>query len=132
MTLSTRVILEKYQGVDTADFKDSFSVMYTPMNTGEFDYYGKDPISILIVLIFEMLGLGASRLIQASAEKHENVIELIMKRLGVQKSVVVTRDVVVNAVYSFFFTFVACFAVWGALLKDTIGVEVLILFAILN
>ena len=132
MTLSTRVILEKYQGVDTADFKDSFSVMYTPMNTGEFDYYGKDPISILIVLIFEMLGLGASRLIQASAEKHENVIELIMKRLGVQKSVVVTRDVVVNAVYSFFFTFVACFTVWGALLKDTIGVEVLIVFAILN
>ena len=63
MTLSTRVILEKYQGVNTADFKDTFSIMYTPMNTGEFDYYGKDPISILIVLIFEMLGLGASRLI---------------------------------------------------------------------
>ena len=55
-----------------------------------------------------------------------------MKRLGVQKSVVVTRDVVVNAVYSLFFTLIACFAIWGALLKDTIGVEVLILFAFLN
>ena len=55
-----------------------------------------------------------------------------MKRLGVQKSVVVTRDIVVNAVYSLFFTLIACFAIWGALLKDTIGVEVLILFAFLN
>ena len=60
------------------------------------------------------------------------MIELIMKRLGVQKSVIITRDLVVSAVYSAVWTVLLSFFVWGAFFVDDISIGVLLIFAFLN
>ena len=48
MTLATKVIL---------DDKVDLSVMYTPMNTKEYDNYSKDAISMLLGMTYESIAL---------------------------------------------------------------------------
>ena len=55
-----------------------------------------------------------------------------MKRLGVQKSVIVMRDFVTSMVYSLVWAIVASLCYWNWLLKDQLGLEVMIVFAVLN
>jgi len=40
MALSTRIILEKVQNIEAGTLTDTFSVMYTPMDTGNFSLAG--------------------------------------------------------------------------------------------
>ena len=53
------------------------------MDTGEYDDYGKDEISMVCSLIFESLALGIAVFLGSAREPQEGMIELIMKRLGV-------------------------------------------------
>ena len=56
MALSTKVVLENTQRA-TVGLQDNFSVMYTPISTGEYDSYGDDIVSMLISMIYESLGI---------------------------------------------------------------------------
>ena len=60
------------------------------------------------------------------------MIELIMKRLGVQKSVIITRDLVVSGIYSLFWTICITLFIWGVFFVSEIGFFVLLIFTILN
>lgn len=65
-------------------------------------------------------------------EPKEDMLEMIMKRLGVQKSVMVTRDLVVSYIYSTTWAIILTLFVWGVFFSSEIGLEVLLLFALLN
>ena len=86
-----------------------------------------------MAICFEILILGISKILEAAAEPREGMIELMMKRLGVQRSVLVARDITYNGLYSLIFstiiTFALCFiAGWS----DSIGVGTLLIFAYLT
>ena len=57
--------------------------MYTPINTGDYDDFGDDILSMLLAMVYEIVGLCISMMMKGVAEPKEDVIELIMKRLGV-------------------------------------------------
>ena len=59
------------------------------------------------------------------------MIALIMKRLGVQKSVLVVRDLVVGLVYVTFFGIVTAVSFWSVAYKDCISLGLLFVFMIL-
>ncbi len=52
-----------------------------------------------------------------------------MKRLGVQKSVLVTRDLLTTFIYGMVVSLIYCLALW-AVLKDNLGLGIIILFVI--
>ena len=60
------------------------------------------------------------------------MIELIMKRLGVQKSVVIMRDLVSGMVYTIFWSIILSVLFYLFILKDKMGLGILIIFALLN
>ncbi len=53
-----------------------------------------------------------------------------MKRLGVQKSVLVTRDLLTTFIYGMGVTLIYCLTLWGVLYKDCLGLGIIILFAL--
>ena len=88
MSLGTKVVLANLE-VPT-----QFDIMYTPMNTGEIEVlkciaFGS--LGAICVQTFEFLALLLTLLIKSTEEDREDVINLMMKRLGVQKSVIVLR-----------------------------------------
>lgn len=60
------------------------------------------------------------------------MIEQIMKRLGVQKSVMIMRDLTFSMAFSMFWTLVATLAFYFAVYSDQLGLGVFLLFAFLN
>lgn len=131
MALSTRVVLENTQRIKSG-LRDQFSVIYTPISTGEYKDYGQDGVSMLLAMVYESIGLCISTVMKSTAEPREDMIELIMKRLGVQKSVMMTRDVVVATVFSCVWTIAIVFVIWGVFFIEQIGLGVLFLFSFLN
>ena len=53
-----------------------------------------------------------------------------MKRLGVQKSVLVTRDLLTTFIYAMTVSLIYCLALWGVLYKDCLGLGIIILFVL--
>ena len=102
------------------------------MDTGEFEDAGDDAISMLCALTFEALAFCISQFLSSVQEPQEGMIELIMKRLGVQKSVIITRDLVVSGIYSLFWTICITLFIWGVFFVSEIGFFVLLTFTILN
>ena len=90
MTLATKHVSqkwsEKYTSTDVPD--NTFSVMYTPMNTGDYRIYPYDSMSLFSTFMFEIFTVGMATILKAIREPREDTIELIMKRMGVQKSVI--------------------------------------------
>ena len=68
----------------------------------------------------------------AGHEPREDIIQLMMKRLGVQKSTLVLRDFYFNSVYCFLCSIVFTFIVWIVTLKENMGLGVFFLFVLLN
>lgn len=59
MTLATRVVLEESKRIPSGTLQDKFSVMYTPISTGEFEN-NKDGVSMLLSMVYESVGLVIS------------------------------------------------------------------------
>jgi len=54
------------------------------MMTGNFTQTSlMDPVSLIVAQVFEVLMISVSRLLVVGQEAREDIIELIMKRLGV-------------------------------------------------
>ena len=64
-------------------------------------------------------------------EPEEDTIELIMKRLGVQKSVIVLRDLVSSMFIIGVWGLIASFAFWGGLFMNKLSIGVIIVFSLL-
>ena len=128
MALSTRAILQKVQGQD--ELEDTFSIMYTPMDTGEYKELSSDAVSNIAGLIYEILPFVLAMTLMNIREPEEDTIDLIMKRLGVQKSVLVLRDLVPGLVFQGFWTFIAGFAMWGGLFHGKLGLGPIIVISI--
>ena len=116
MALSTSAIINNLEGATGK--LNSMSVMYTPMDTGEYTDFGGDSLSGIMVIAYEIVPFVLMMALFKIREPEEDTIELIMKRLGVQKSVIVMRDLVCSLVFSGFWCIITSFAFWGALLKD--------------
>lgn len=133
MGIATSVVLGKYNEINdpTGDSVD-FSVMYTPMNTGNYDYYGKDGVSLVFCLVYEMISIVIAMFYSNLSEPTEEMIEMIMKRLGVQRSVMIMRDLTFSLAFSMFWSIVATIAFYFASYSDTLGLGVFLLFVFLN
>ena len=131
MTLATRVVLEESKRIPSGTLQDKFSVMYTPISTGEFEN-NKDGVSMLLSMVYESVGLVISIVMKGVQEPREDMIELIMKRLGVQKSVIITRDLVITSVLSLIWTVIIVFVIWGAFFIEELGLGVLFVFSLIN
>lgn len=131
MALSTRIILDNVTG-KTPLSDTSFSVMYTPMDSGEFLDMDKDSVSSILVLAYEILPFILALAINNTLEKEEATIELIMKRLGVQKSVLVTRDLVSGLVFCLFWVLIYSVVFWAVLFRGKLGLGLILLFGILH
>ena len=127
MALSTRIILDNVTGKTP-----TFSVMYTPMDSGEFLEMNKDSVSTILVLCYEILPFIIAFAINNTLEKEEATIELIMKRLGVQKSVLVTRDLVSGLVFCLFWVLIYSVVFWAVLFRGKLGLGLILLFGILH
>ena len=128
MALSTRAILQKVRGQE--ELEDTFSIMYTPMDTDEYKELSTDSVSNIAGLIYEILPFVLSMALMNIREPEEETIDLIMKRLGVQKSVLVLRDLVPGLVFQGFWTFIAGFAMWGGLFNGKLGLGPIIVISI--
>ena len=82
-------------------------------------------------MTFEILPVMFGLAMANVREKEESTIELIMKRLGVQKSVIVMRDLVASMIYTLVFGFIAGVAYWLTILKGKLGLGVIIVMVIL-
>ena len=127
MALSTRIILDNVTGKTP-----TFSVMYTPMDSGEFLEMNKDSVSTILVLCYEILPFIIAFAINNTLEKEEATIELIMKRLGVQKSVLVTRDLVSGLVFCLFWVLIYSVVFWAVIFRGKLGLGLILLFGILH
>ena len=86
-----------------------------------------------MAICFEILILGISKILEAAAEPREGMIELMMKRLGVQRSVLVTRDLTYNGIYCLVFsTLVTLLLYFLGGWSDSIGFFTLLIFAYLT
>ena len=86
MTLATQHLVSTWQSKFsgyTSVPANVFSVMYTPMNSKSFEDYGKDSLSMFVAMVFECLILCMNKLLTATDEPREDMILLIMKRMGV-------------------------------------------------
>ena len=92
MATATSKIVDQ---VNPPEKKSHFSVLYTSLNSGDYTDVVSDPCGFMVALSFEMLMMGSAALLQFTAEPREDIIEVILKRLGVQKSVVVARSFIV-------------------------------------
>ena len=81
-------------------------------------------------LIYEILPFVLAMTLMNIREPEEDTIDLIMKRLGVQKSVLVLRDLVPGLVFQGFWTFIAGFAMWGGLFHGKLGLGPIIVISI--
>ena len=81
MALTTSAVIENLEGATGK--LNSMSVMYTPMDTGEYMDLAIDPASRIVVLAYESLPLLLMAAWLKVREPEEDTIELIMKRLGV-------------------------------------------------
>lgn len=108
-------------------------MLYTPMNTGEFKKMpGSDPAGNMIAVTYDMFIMVAGLFIMAAREPKENIIQLMMKRLGVQKSILFLRDFYFNSVYCLLCSVVFTFIVWIVTFKENLGLGVFFLFVLLN
>ena len=128
MALATKVITDDILGaVDT-----SFSVMYTPISAAEVYEYGHDGLSSCIAIVFELIAMCIGFINMASDEPHEDMIELMMKRLGVQRSVLVTRDLIMSFTYVLIFALLTGIAFWGVIFTSSISIGIIIIMVIFN
>mmetsp|Transcript_14897 Transcript_14897/g.18704 ORF Transcript_14897/g.18704 Transcript_14897/m.18704 type:complete len:93 (+) Transcript_14897:719-997(+) len=89
MATATKVIVDS----DSKQDKGDFSVLYTAMNTGDFTKIeDSDSTGPFVAVVFEIILMCSTMILQAGVEPREDIIEVIMKRLGVQKSILVIRD----------------------------------------
>ena len=63
----------------------------------------------------------------AAEEAHEDMIELMMKRLGVQRSVLVTRDLILTFSYVLTFALITGVVFWGACFTSAISVGIVLI-----
>ena len=111
MATTTKLIVDENTSSDAGDF----SIMYTQMNTDKylqtmpFDISG--PVVAIIFEVFTMISAVFLN-VGTEADDKENMIQTILKRLGVQKSVLVTRDLIFISIYSTFCTVVFTFILW--------------------
>ena len=127
MATATKVLVDNNGG------SGDFSVLYTQMATGDFPQIPDgDPVSNFSAIVFEIIAMGSAGILASGHEDREDIIEVIMKRLGVRKSVLVARDLAVQAIYTGIVSTVAVIAMWAAAYKETLGLGVFALFAFLN
>ena len=127
MALSTKYVLDTQSSADQVEF----DVMYTPMNTGTYKSYPRDGAWSLVGLTFEMCMLCLILIIGVTAEPKEQVIEIILKRLGVSKPVMVMRDVALYVSYGLSVLTLTAFTYWVLLYKDCLGFALWYMFTIL-
>ena len=125
MASATKVLVANNEG------KGDFSVLYTPMDTGEYKNLSNDSLSPIIAMAFEILPFMFALAMQNVREKEEDTIEMIMKRLGVQKSVIVLRDLVASMIYTLVWSLIGGFIIWLAVLKEKLGLGIIIVMVIL-
>ena len=130
MALSTRILLENQ--ATAAPLSDTFSVMYTPMDSGEYPLLSTDGVSGLLAISYEMLPFILALALSNMREPEEETIDLIMKRLGVQKSVSVTRDLVAGGVFCLIWFTIYSVIYWAVIFKDKIGLGLILLFGLLT
>ena len=80
MATTTKKLIDQMQGSVSLD---TFSVLYTPMNTPEYLTLAQDTASNFQALIFEIVIFCVAAISAAGEEPREDMIGLIMKRLGV-------------------------------------------------
>ena len=76
--------------------------------------------------------MGGAFILDLGHEKHEAIIEVIMKRLGVQKSVIIVRDLVGQFAYASIWSTTCVIIMWAAFYKESLGFGVFLLFAWLH
>ena len=81
---------------------------------------------------FEFFGLLLNLIIKSTEEDREDVINLMMKRLGVQKFVIVLRQIFLGVIYCGIFAYLAALLLWTFLFKDSIGLGFFLVFVTLN
>ena len=86
---------------------------------------------MFVSMVFECLILCMNKLLSATDEPREDMIELIMKRMGVQKSVIQARNFTVNGIYLAICGLLFGLLMWFTLLKDAMGLGVFYLFIFL-
>ena len=132
MTTATKVVIDQVSDSSgTQKNLDTLSVMYTPM-AGDYTDYGTDGISFCVAIVIEIVALCLARTMASQNEPREDMIMLIMKRLGVQKSVMVVRDLVVGLVYLTTYSILAAFLFWIVIYSDCLSLGLLLCFIILN
>ena len=112
MSVGTKVVLENLQA------PTQFDIMYTPMNTGSIEVMKcivLGTVGSLSCQTFEMLAFLLTLIIRVTEEEREDVINLMMKRLGVQKSVIVFRQIFMGALYCGIFAYLAALLFWSYL-----------------
>ena len=102
------------------------------MDSGEYSLLANDSLSMIIVIAYEMLPFVFSMALSNVREPEEETIELIMKRLGVQKSVIVLRDMVSAMTFAICWSIIIGLALWGVLFIGKVSIGVLIIFGILH
>lgn len=131
MATTTKAVLKNVRG-GPQDLQDQFSIMYTPMSTGEYEIMESDGLSGVLIVVFEILPFIFSMALQNIREPEEDTIELIMKRLGVQKSVIIIRDFAAAMVFALFWVIIASFAMWFSVFLGKLSLGVIITFTILH
>ena len=106
--------------------------MYTPISAAEVYEYGSDGLSGCVAIVFELIAMCIGFINMAANEPHEDMIELMMKRLGVQRSVLVTRDLILSFTYVLIFAIVTGIAFWGVIYNQGIGIGIVIIMVIFN
>ena len=76
--------------------------------------------------------MGSSYILVSGKEKQEDMIEIILKRLGVQKSVLFVRDIVMMSIYCAITSFIALIIIWGSSLRTNISFGVFALFVFMH
>lgn len=102
------------------------------MDTGDYTYIQKDGISSVIAMLFEFISLGSAFVLGSAAEPQDDIIAVMMKRLGVQKSTLVMRDLCMQGIFSAICTFIAVITLWAVAYRTYLGLGVFFLFAIMN
>ena len=126
--MSTKVLLNTVSPDTPADF----DLLYTPMNTREsVEYEVAEPMSAMVSISFEIMAFVLGIIMMQQQEPQEDMIEMIMKRLGMQKAVIVVRDLTFNSLYCSVIASITALFLWGTLLKDCISLPALVVFLVI-
>ena len=80
MSYASKVIVDR----NTEGDAGQFSIMYTPMNSGDYlEIVEYDPVGPYVASVYEMFIFVAAIFLNSGSEPREDMITVIMKRLGV-------------------------------------------------